>query len=218
MRGWVANHKLVYRLYRDQGLGVRARKRRKIASGQKRTRAVPGAANELWSMDFVMDRLEDGRTFRVLTVIDIYTRECVALMASRTMSGGKVAATLEEAGRVRGSLPKAIRVDNGTEFCSRALDGLAYGRRVGLEFIRPGKPVDNGHIESFNGRLRDEFLNTELFFSVKGAQRKLERWREDYNFVIPHGALANLPPAEFARSTERTTKPTGPEGAPTADS
>lgn len=197
--GWVANHKLVYRLYREQGLAVRTKKRRKIASGQRRSRGQPGAPNELWSMDLVMDRLEDGRPFRVLTVIDVYTRECVRLMAARSMSGGKVAAALEEAGHQRGALPAAIRVDNGTEFCSKALDHWAYSRRVGLEFIRPGKPVENGFIESFNGRLRDEFLNTELFFTVDDAQMKLEEWREDYNFVRPHGALANLPPAEFAK-------------------
>jgi len=216
--GWEVNHKLVYRLYREQGLLVRTKKRRKIASGQKRVRSEPTAADELWSMDFVMDRFEDGRPFRILTVIDVYTRECVALMAARSMSGGKVAAVLEEAGKSRGGLPSAIRVDNGTEFCSKALDQWAYSRRVGLEFIRPGKPVDNGHIESFNGRLRDEFLNAELFFTIDGAQRKLEEWREDYNLVRPHGALANLPPAEFAKRAARTTKRTKPKGAPTATS
>jgi putative transposase len=113
--GWEVNHKLVYRLYREQGLLVRTKGRRKIASGQKRARSEPGAADELWSMDFVMDRFEDGRPFRILTVIDVYTRECVALMAARSMSGGKVAAALEEAGKLRGELPSAIRVDNGTE-------------------------------------------------------------------------------------------------------
>ncbi len=108
-------------------------------------------------------------------------------------------------------------MDNGTEFCSKALDHWAYSRRVGLDFIRPGKPVENRYIESFNGRLRDEFLNTELFFSVGEAQTKLEEWQGGYNFVRPQGALANLPPAEFARRAAKPEKRTEPRGLPAGD-
>lgn len=208
--GWKVNHKLVYRLYCEQGLAVRTKKRRKIASGQKRAPVLAEAPNQLWSMDFVSERLEDGRWFRILTVIDVHTRECVQLLAARSMSGHRVAEALEDAKQRRKSLPRAIRVDNGTEFSSKALDKWAYGRRVALEFIRPGRPVENGHIESFNGRLRDELLNTELFFTVEDAQRKLDEWRQDYNLRRPHGALANLPPAEFARTLKKPKKQPNP--------
>jgi putative transposase len=135
-------------------------------------------------MDFVADRLEGGRAFRVLTVIDQFTRECLKLEAATHMSGSRVVESLEAAAELRG-YPKSITVDNGTEFCSKAVDGWAYRKGVTLEFIRPGRPVENGFIESFNGRLRDECLNTHLFWSIEDACEKMETWRVDYNTRRP---------------------------------
>jgi hypothetical protein len=153
-------------------------------------------------MDFVADRLEGGRSFRVLTVIDQFTRECLKLEAAAHMSGSRVVECLERVAELRG-YPQSITVDNGTEFCSKAVDAWAYRKGVKLDFIRPGRPVENGFIESFNGRLRDECLNTHLFWSIEDACEKMETWRVDYNTRRPHSALANLPPAAFAASAMR---------------
>ena len=148
-------------------------------------------------MDFVSDRLADGRWFRVLTIIDQFTRECLLLLADRSLSGEKVAVALE---RVVGGrrAPKSITVDNGSEFASKAMDAWAYGHGIHLDFIRPGRPVENGYIESFNGRLRDECLNVEVFFKLEDARAKLERWRQDYNRVRPHSALGDQTLVGFA--------------------
>ena len=140
-------------------------------------------------MDFIADRLDGGRPFRVLTVIDQFTRECLKLEAAVHMSGSRVVECLERVAELRG-YPQSITVDNGTEFCSKAVDGWAYRKGVRLDFIRPGRPVENGFIESFNGRLRDECLNTHLFWSIKDACEKMETWRVDYNTRRPHSALA----------------------------
>jgi putative transposase len=149
-------------------------------------------------MDFVSDELERGRRFRVLTVVDNFTRECPMLEAGVSITGKNVAAFLQTLLRTRG-LPKAITVDNGSEFYSKALDGWAYRNHVQLDFIRPGKPTENAYIESFNGRLRDECLNYNIFFSLADAKEKLEAWRNDYNKKRPHSALGDLTPDEFAR-------------------
>jgi putative transposase len=148
-------------------------------------------------MDCVHQRLVDGRWVRVLTVLDQCTRECLRLVADSSLSGQKVAAALDPVVRYRGA-PQAITVDNGSEFASRALEVWAYQHGIHLDFIRPGRPVENPFIEAFNGRLRDECLNVELFFSVQDAQEKLERWREDYNRYRPHSALQDRTPAEVA--------------------
>ncbi|GAC1507520.1 MAG: hypothetical protein NVS1B11_09000 [Terriglobales bacterium] len=149
-------------------------------------------------MDFVSDKLGDGRSFRILTVVDQFTRECVGLEADRSMSGMKVTQALERAQMERGSLPESITVDNGSEFCSRALESWAMSHEVQLCFIRPGRPVENGFIESFNGRLRDEWLNVEWFSSLADARRKLRKFREHYNRERPHSSLADRTPAAFA--------------------
>ncbi len=148
-------------------------------------------------MDFVAQRLSDGRWIRVLTVVDQYTRECLTLHADTALSGEKVAAALDKIVASRGA-PKSITVDNGTEFASKAMDHWAYSNGVYLDFIRPGRPVENGCIENFNGRLRDECLNVEVFFSLADARRKLALWLHDYNYHRPHSALADRTPAEFA--------------------
>lgn len=207
--GWAVNAKRVYRLYKLEGLAVRTRKRKKRASHLRVMPIAPVAPNERWSMDFVQDSLIDGRRFRVLTVVDVFTRECLAAHADSSLSGHKVAEVLDRIGLERGS-PKQITVDNGTEFYSKAMDAWAYRQGVKLDFIRPGKPMENGYIESFNGRLRDELLNAELFSDLLDARQKLEAWRRDYNEHRPHSSIGNLTPIEFATSV-RTSK--GPKEA-----
>jgi putative transposase len=197
--GWRVNAKRIYRLYRDEELIVRTKQRRKLARRQ-RVAATATAAwpNQCWSMDFVSDKLTDGRSFRILTVVDQFTRECVVLEADRSMTGMKVAQTLERARQGWASLPESITVDNGSEFCSRALEAWAMTNDVQLRFIRPGRPVENGFIESFNGRLRDECLNVEWFSSLDDASQKLTKFREQYNHQRPHSSLADRTPAAFA--------------------
>ena len=197
--GWLVNAKRVYRLYREEGLGLGRKRKKKRPARARGTVHAPQRVNQLWAMDFVADRLENGRPIRILTLIDTFTREALCLWADYGMSGEKVAGQLETLVSER-NLPEAIRVDNGSEFYSRAMDAWAYRHDVRLDFIRPGKPTENGYIESFNGKLRDECLNVHLFFSVADAQQKLEVWRNDYNHHRPHSALASLPPAAFAKA------------------
>jgi putative transposase len=196
--GWQVNAKRIYRLYREEGLIVRTKQRRKMARRRPVPTGVAVRPNHCWSMDFVSDKLADGRSFRILTVVDQFTRECVKLEADRSMTGMKVVEALERAQQERGSLPKSITVDNGSEFCSRALEAWAMSHEVQLCFIRPGRPVENGFIESFNGRLRDECLNVEWFTSLDDARQKLAKFREHYNQQRPHSALADRTPAAFA--------------------
>jgi len=191
------NIKRVYRLYKLEGLGVRAKKRKKRGSQLRVVPNPPTRSNERWCMDFVQDGLIDGRKFRALTVIDVFTRECLAVHADSSLTGRKVAIVLEAVGGRRG-YPKEITVDNGSEFFSKAMDAWAYQRGVKLDFIRPGRPMDNGYIESFNGRLRDECLNAELFSDLLDARTKLDKWRRDYNENRPHSSIGNLTPSEFA--------------------
>jgi putative transposase len=196
--GWRVNAKRVYRIYREEGLEVRTKRRRKRVSHVRLVLPPARGPNERWSMDFVTDRLESGRQFRVLTVVDHFSRECPLLEAGVSMTGRTVARALERLSFTR-PLPGVITVDNGSEFYSRVMDSWAYRRGVQLEFIRPGKPVENAFIESFNGRLRDECLNANLFFSIDDARRKLEAWRLDYNTHRPHSSLGDRTPTEFAR-------------------
>lgn len=196
--GWTVNKKRVHRLYRLEGLQLRLKvKRRKRISMQRGV--VPSASrrDEQWCMDFVHDQMLDGRKFRVLTVVDKWSRESVSLEPGFSLSGRCVGKALDRAATQR-LLPKTITVDNGTEFTSKALDEWAYRRGVKLDFTRPGKPTDNGLIESFNGRLRDEFLNTHEFMSMDDLRQRLEAWRHDYNHHRPHGSLGHLTPNEFA--------------------
>jgi putative transposase len=201
--GWPVNAKRIYRLYTEDGLAVRTKVRKKIA---RRTRIPAVKAirpNEKWSMDFVAARLLDRRWFRVLTVVDQFTRECLVLVADSSLTGQKVALALAQVIAERGA-PTSITVDNGSEFYSRAMEAWAYQYGVELAFIRPGKPVENSYIESFNGRLRDECLNVEVFFTLSDVREKLARWRDDYNQVRPHSALADATPAAFARGWQET--------------
>jgi putative transposase len=210
--GWAVNAKRIYRLYTADGLAVRTKVRKKIA---RRTRVPSQSAtrpDEKWSMDFVAARLLDGRWFRVLTVVDQFTRECLLLLADSSLTGHKVALALSQVVAERGA-PVSITVDNGTEFYSRAMEAWAYQYGVQLDFIRPGRPVENGYIESFNGRLRDECLNVQVFFALADVRKKLELWRQDYNQVRPHSSLGDQPPAVFARQWTTTAAP-APEKHP----
>jgi len=196
--GWHVNAKRIYRLYREEELIVRTKQRRKMARRRPIASGVAVRPNQCWSMDFVSDKLADGRSFRILTIVDQFTRECVGLAADRSMTGMKVAQVLDAAGHERGPLPESITVDNGSEFTGRALEAWAITNEVRLCFIRPGRPVENGFIESFNGRLRDECLNVEWFASLDDARQKLAKFREHYNRERPHSSLADRTPAAFA--------------------
>jgi len=164
------------------------------------------ALTERWTMDFVSARTTDGRWFRALTVVDIYTREALALVADRSLTGLKVAAALSRVLQRRPK-PEAISVDNGTEFVSKTMDAWAYAHGVRLDFIRPCRPVENAFIESFNGRLRDECLNSHVFGSVAEAQALLDVWRDDYNRVRPDSALQDRTPMEWAQHVTESREP-----------
>ncbi|NLI14368.1 MAG: IS3 family transposase [Peptococcaceae bacterium] len=198
--GWKVNHKRVYRLYRAEGLNLRNKsKRKKVSAPRVPEKNMAAAINECWAMDFVSDQFYNGKRFRALTLIDTYSRECIAIHVDKAIKGDTVVAVLDGVKESRG-LPKKIKVDNGPEFISRALDAWAYFNKVQLEYSRPGKPTDNPHIESFNGSLRDECLNVHWFMSLEDAKQKIEKWRMDYNEFRPHSGLTYKTPAEFAAS------------------
>lgn len=176
--GWNVNAKRVYRLYNEENLKVRSVERKKVARRQRVPQAQACGPNQCWSADFVSDKLSDGRSIRILTVIDQFTRECVWLEADRSMNGPKVVAALTRVIAERGAAPRSLTVDNGSEFAGRAMESWAIETGVQLCFIRPGRPVENGFIESFNGRLRDECLNVEWFTSLGEARKKLAQWRD----------------------------------------
>jgi len=202
--GRVVNHKKVERLYREEGLTVKRRRRKRVARPRIEM-PVPRRANEQWSMDFMRDQLAGGRVFRLLTVVDHYTRESPVIEVDLSLPGGRVAQALDRVAGHRG-LPRSIRVDNGPEFTGRALDEWAHLRGVKLEFIRPGKPVENAFIESFNGRLREECLNQHWFLDLEDARRTIEAWRISYNTNRPHSGLGGQTPVEFARMKKRETR------------
>ena len=195
--GWLVNRKRVRRLYRLEGLQLRMRvRRRKHIALHRGPVPIPAGPTERWSMDFVHDTLADGRPFRILTVVDNWSRHSPVLEAEFRMTGEVVSQVLDRVLSTR-VVPRSITVDHGTEFQSRALEDWAYRRGVQLDFIRPGKPVENAFIESFNGRLRDECLNVHQFATLAQAQAVIEVWRCDYNQQRPHSSLDNLTPDEF---------------------
>ena len=201
--GWKVNHKRVERLYRLEGLNLRIQgKKKRIRTLQRPDAPKATRHNESWSMDFVSDALYNGRRFRALTIVDNFSRECLAIEADQGIRGEQVVAVLERLKHTRG-LPEVIRVDNGSEFISKAMDRWAYGNTVKLSFSRPGKPVDNAFIESFNGSFRDECLNVNWFMSLEDARKKIENWRKDYNGFRPHSSLGDLTPEEFAEKSRR---------------
>jgi putative transposase len=198
--GELVNHKKIYRLYREEGLLVRKRTRKRLMRRAEKP-VLPTRPNERWSMDFVSDQLANGRRFRTFNVVDDFTRENLAIRVERSISGDLVARVLTAVVKERGA-PSVIVCDNGPEFISRALELWAEEHRVKLQFIQPGKPVQNCYVESFNGRFRDECLNEHWFVSMDDARSIIAAWRTDYNEVREHGSLGGLTPAEFRRAVE----------------
>jgi putative transposase len=190
------NQKRFRRLYREEGLQVRKRGGRKRALGTRAPLNLPSKPNVRWSLDFVSDSFTDGRRFRILAVVDDFTRECLALVPDTSISGHRVAHELDRLMQRRGT-PKTCVSDNGTEFTSMAILKWQKAREVDWHYIQPGKPQQNAFVESFNGRLRDECLNETLFTSLGEARAVLAEWRTDYNRVRPHSSLANRTPEEF---------------------
>ena len=203
--GWKVNHKRVYMLYREEGLTMSTKRpRRHVTACRRMDRPVAMEPNDGWSMDFMSDQLFDGRRLRLLTLVDNFTRESLAIEVNDHIGAHKVVEVLMQIGEDR-KYPRTMRVDNGPEFISKALDQWAYLNEVELDFSRPGKPTDNGLIEAFNGRLRQEFLNESWFLSLEDAREKVEAWRQQYNKERPHGALGNLSPVEYAMALAKTT-------------
>jgi putative transposase len=199
--GLVINHKRVRRLYQEEGLALRRWRRRKRAAMLRVPMVAATRPNHRWSMDFVSEVLATGRRIRVLTIVDDYTRECAAMEVDTSLPGLRVTQVLDRLAATRG-VPAVIRTDNGPEFAGQALDAWAYRRGVKLEFIRPGKPVENSYVESFNGKLRDECLNGNWFLTLAEARQTIEAWRAYYNGIRPHSSLGHLTPEEFASHSQ----------------
>ena len=191
----VINHKRTERLYREEGLILRRKRRRKSATGAMVIMPSPQRTNERWSKDFVTDSIVTGRRFRALTIVDDYTRECPAIEVDTSLGGRRVVGVLDRLAETRG-LPEIITIDNGPEFAGRALDEWAYRKGVKLSFIRPGKPIENAYIESFNGKFREECLNSHYFSTLQEAKAIIEKWRVEFNTVRPHRALNGLTPEQ----------------------
>ncbi len=195
--GWKDGKERIYRYYRLDGLSVRSKPRKKRRALLRVPPAAATRPGERWAVDFVHDTLADGRPFRVFSVVDVFSRSSEVLEPGSGFTGARVAELLERA--AKGRLPEVITADNGTEFTSKALDAWAFERGVKIDFTTPGKPTENGFVESFQGRFRDECLNTEIFEDLDDAKKKIERWRNDYNRRRPHSALGNLSPTEYLR-------------------
>lgn len=201
--GVPVNRKRVQRLYREEGLAVRRRGKKRRSQAPRPIRTPLGGPNERWSMDFVSDTLSSGRTFRCLTIVDEFSRESLAIFPSHSIPAVRVIEVLERLRQQRG-LPEVIVTDNGSEFTSRAFDSWAYARGIKIEFIQPGRPTQNCFIESFNGTFRDDCLNMHWFMSMDDATRTIEAWRRDYNDVRPHSSLDWLTPAEYRQKHQQS--------------
>jgi putative transposase len=196
--GWKVGKKLVYRLYREEGLILRHKPRkRRRASLHRRERFRPTAPNQVWSLDFVADQLADGRRFRALTILDVFTRESLAIEVGQSLKGEDVVRSLNAVRQMRGA-PKLLFCDNGSEFTSQRMDLWAYYNQAHIDFSRPGKPTDNAYVESFNGTLRAECLDVHWFASLTEARQIIEAWRREYNESRPHRSLGERTPHEFA--------------------
>ena len=198
--GVLINHKKLRRLYAEERLQVRRRGGRKRAVGTRAPLSLPQSPNQRWSLDFVSDTLIDSRRFRILAVVDDFTRECIALVADTSLSGARVGRELDAVIARRGR-PMMIVSDNGTELTSMAILRWSQLTRIEWHYIAPGKPQQNAFVESFNGRLRDELLNETLFSSLDHVRELLNEWQDDYNTVRPHSGIGNLPPSTYARLT-----------------
>jgi putative transposase len=194
--GQAVNVKRVYRLYVEQGLAVRRRRRKRLVREQAiEPRLI--RANQEWAMDFIVDGLANGRMIRILSVVDAFTRECLVPEADTSLGSGRVTRELDRLIAQRGQ-PESVRSDNGPEFTSRRMLGWAEERKISLIHIQPGRPMQNGHVESFHGHLRDECLNASWFRTLNDVRRTLENWRQEYNCERPHSSLAYRTPAEFS--------------------
>ena len=194
--GWQVNHKRVYRLYVEGKLSLR-RKRGRKRSTVRQPQPAAVAANQVWSVDFMSDALSSGRRFRTLNIVEDYTRECLEIEVDTSLAGVRMVRVLEELKRRRG-LPRQIRSDNGPEFVSQAVDQWAHEQGLQWRTIQPGRPMENGYVESFNERFRDECLNENWFSSLADAREKIARWKQDYNERRPHSSLHYRTPKEFA--------------------
>ena len=196
------NWKKLYRLYKEERLTVRKRGGRKRALGTRAPMILPQGRNQRWSLDFVSDSLVDCRRFRILCIIDDFSRECLATVVDNSISGVRVARELDRIAETRGH-PNMIVSDNGTELTSNAILKWSQDRQVEWHYIQPGKPMQNGFVESFNGRLRDECLNEHLFNSYNHARQIIGDWRIDYNNRRPHSSLDGLTPREFVNRSKQ---------------
>ena len=195
--GLRVNVKRVYRLYREEGLAVRRRKRKRVAVARQ-PMLVPTRLNECWAMDFMSDVLSSGRRYRVFNVVDVLSREALAAEVDTSLPAARVIRALEEIAIMRG-YPTRITLDNGPEFRGMALDTWAYEHGVVLDFIQPGKPIQNSVVESYNGRMRDELLNLHWWRTIAEAREAIDAYRQDFNEVRPHSGLGHKTPSEFAR-------------------
>jgi putative transposase len=203
--GHAMNHKKLYRLYREERLMVRRRRGRKRALGTRAPMTLPDAINQRWSLDFVADALSDGRRFRILCVVDDFSRECLATVVDTSLGGVRVVRELDRLTTER-SLPRVVVSDNGTELTSGAVLRWAIGR-LEWHYIEPGKPVQNAFVESFNSKLRDECLNEHVFLTLAEARELIDAWRYYYNHRRPHSSLGALTPTEFAALKGQETQP-----------
>ena len=208
--GLVKNPKRTWRIYKENNLTLKLRKRHKRASMLRLELAEPTRPNERWAMDFMSDGLWNGRKFKALTILDIFTKECLAIEVDTSINGNRVTRVLDWLILLRGR-PEVITTDNGPEFAGITLDRWAYNNNVRLDFIKPGKPVQNAFIESFNGRLRHECLNQHYFVTLEEAKKIIEDWRLEYNTFRPHGSLKGLTPEEFRKAWEDKKQQNAPE-------
>jgi putative transposase len=198
------NHKRLYRIYKEEGLNLRSKRPRRSRSGAHRLERLDiDQIHQCWSMDFVADQLFDGRKFRILTIVDNYSRKCLHLGVGQSLKGEDVVESLDQIKSIEQTVPQRIQVDNGSEFISKALDKWAYDNKVILDFSRPGKPTDNPFIESFNGKFRDECLSVNWFLSLEDAKEKIEAWRWDYNHFRTHSSLNDMTPDEIIEAANK---------------
>lgn len=191
------NHKKVYRIYKEENLKIRIKPRKRLKRDQIKNLSAPQRLNEQWAMDFMSDALASGRKFRTLNIIDLATRECLAIEIDVSIKGERLIKVLEKLIFLRGK-PDSILSDNGSEFTSKVLEKWAKSKSIALKFIQPGKPFQNAFVESFNGKFRDECLNENWFLTLNHAKNIVENWRIDYNTKRPHSAMGHLTPLEYA--------------------
>jgi len=213
MEGWRDNHKRVYRVYCDLGLQLSKRKKRKTAKWRGDSLPPVSGLNEVWAMDFVSDQLAAGRSVRMLNVIDLHSRECLAIEVDTSLTGGRVTRVLDRIIEEHGK-PVAIQTDNGPEFTGKAMDKWAYKLGIKHHFIEPGKPTQNAHIESFNSLLRIQCLNQHWFLGLEDCRELINSWKYEYNWIRCHRSIGRIPPGLFA---QRVRQNAGPPSAPTSN-